>query len=91
MGKPDSIPIDDVSLIYADASPEVRSAVSMLLRYETFISITADDDGGVIINWHSNPGRAIAMLVGAIATGTREFGDVWLHGLLEYITNDSKN
>lgn len=91
MSKFKHIPIDDISLVYAEVSAETRSAVSFLLTADSHIATTSDEEGNISISWRASPGVAIAMLAGAISTGTREFGEIWLNGLMEYLPSNHKN
>lgn len=77
------IPADDISIEYAKASEEKKSAVTNLLRGEAYLSVVAYDERGesVTLDWQAGQALSVRLVMGIIMTGRSEFGRIWLDDL----------
>lgn len=76
-------PLDDIMEVYGKLSKEKKSAVTNLMKSDTYIAACAHDAKGkhVTLDWQGNQAMSIHLIMGMIITGRNEYGRIWLDDL----------
>jgi len=77
------IPLDDIMEAYGTLSEEHRSAVTNLMKAESYISVTARGPKGkqVIMDWQAAQPMSMHLILNIVGIGRNEFGRLWLNEL----------
>jgi len=77
----DIIPPDDITLYYGELEESRKSAVTNLINAESYISVTGNESGQLMMDWQAAQPMSVHFILGIINTGRSEFGRIWLDEL----------
>jgi len=74
---------DDIMEEYLKLPEDKQSAVTNLIQSDTYVSIGCHDKKGkdITLDWKGDPAMSLHLIMGAILTGGKEFGRLWLKEL----------
>ena len=82
----DIIPPDDISDYYGKLELPHKSSVTNLVMAKSYISVTSNEEGQVIMDWQAAQPMSMHLILGIIGTGRSEFGRLWLDELKSKIS-----
>jgi hypothetical protein len=77
------IRVSDIAEKYIWLKDDKKLAVTNLIESDAYVSICCHDKKGkdISLDWKGDPAMSLHLIMGAILTGGKEFGRLWLNEL----------